>query len=152
MSLLGRMLGSRSASVDDPVLGRLVRRGGQWTGELRWSHSRHPFALTVDRADAAPTAADRATFEALSRDYPALRMGLEDALWRLWDAARDTIEAPPEFSGSLELWSRVEVQGLVLHPDRHADLIYGVAGGSLVEGAFIVSVRGDDVTPLEYVE
>ena len=151
MSLLRRMLGDRSGRVDDPVLGTLVARDGQWAGQLRWSHSRHPFALTVDRAD-VPTAEDRATFETLSREYPALRTGLEDALWRLWLTARDTIDAPPEISGSLELWSLLEVQGLVLHPDGHADLIYGLAGESPVEGAFIVAVRGHDVTPVEYVE
>lgn len=146
------MFGGASGPVDDPVLGTLDRRDGQWAGQLRWSHSRHPFALTVDRADSAPTAQDRATFEALARDYPALRAGLEAALHRLWNTARDSLEAPPDISGSLELWSRMEVQGVALRADGRADLIYGFAGDSPVEGAFVVSVRGHEVTPVEYVE
>jgi hypothetical protein len=146
------MFGGPSGSVDDPVLGTLDRRDGQWQGQLRWSHSRHPFALTVDRPDTAPTAEDRATFEALARDYPALRAGLEDALYRLWDTARDCVEAPPDISGSLELWSRMEVQGVALRADGCADLIYGLTGDSPVEGVFVVSVRGHEVTPVEYVE
>ena len=146
------MFGGRSGPVDDPVLGTLDRHDGQWEGQLRWSHSPHPVGLTVDRPDTAPTAADRAAFEGLRRDYPALRAGLEDALYRLWNTARESIEAPPEISGSLELWSRLEVQGVALRADGGVDLIYGFAGDSPVEGAFIVSVRGHEVTPVEYVE
>src|SRR6185295_5395673 len=149
MGLLSRILGSQPGSVDDPVLGTLVRRDGQWTGQVRWSHSAQPFALTVDRADAGPTAADRAAFEALARDYPSLRVGLEDALYRLWGPARAMIEpTPPDVSGSLELWSRMELQGLALRADGHVDLIYGLAGESPIEGAFIVSVHGHEVQPV----
>ena len=46
----------------------------------------------------------------------------------------------------------MEVQGVALRADGRADLIYGFAGDSPVEGAFVVSVRGHEVTPVEYVE
>jgi hypothetical protein len=46
----------------------------------------------------------------------------------------------------------MELQGLALRPDGRADLIYGFAGDSPVEGAFIVSVHGHEVSPVEYVE
>ena len=36
--------------------------------------------------------------------------------------------------------------------DGHADLIHGLAGDTPVEGAFIVSVHGGEVRPVEYVE
>jgi hypothetical protein len=153
MNLLRRMFGRLPGSVRDPVLGSLVQREGQWTGVTSWDHSPQRFALTVHRTGEVPSQLDRATFQALARDYPALRTGLQDALHQLWSTARS--QAEPEatdFGGSLELWSRISLQGMGLHPDGHAELIYGLEDSSRFEGAFIVSVRGLEVKPLEYVE
>ena len=153
MSLLRRLLGGFSGSVDDPVLGRLVRRDGQWTGQVRWAHSANPFALTVHRGSEAPSDAERGAYLALERDYPLLGPELQLALDQLWSSARSRLDpAPPDFGGSLGLWSRAELQGLGLHPDGRLDLIYGLDDASGVEGAFIVRVQGQEVVPLEFVE
>ena len=152
MSFLRRLFRS-PGSVDDPVLGRLVLRDGQWTGQARWAHSAQPFALTVHRGSEAPSEMERAAYLALVRDYPMLRPALQLALDRLWSDARGTIDPPPpDFGGSLGLWSRMALQGLALHPDGRLDLIYGLDDASGVEGAFIVRVQGQEVSPLEYVE
>ena len=153
MSLLRRLFGGSSGTVDDPVLGRLVLREGQWTGQARWPHSADPFALTVHRGSEAPSEVERAAYLGLERDYPILRPGLQLALDRLWSSARATIvPAPADFGGSLELWSRMSLQGLALHPDGRLDLIYGLDDASGVDGAFIVRVHGQEVAPLEFVE
>jgi len=153
MSFLRRLFGLSDAVVD-PVLGSMVERDGQWTGRASWAHSPQPFALTVNRASEVPSQADRDLFQTLSRDYPALRTELQDALYRLWPEARSTAETelPPDFGGSLDLWSRLALQGMGLFPDGHAEFIYGLDDESVLEGAFIVSVRGQEVSPLEYVE
>ena len=100
MSFLRRLFGLSDAVVD-PVLGSMVERDGQWTGRASWAHSPQPFALTVNRASEVPSQADRDLFQTLSRDYPALRTGLQDALFRLWPGARSTAETelPPDFGG-----------------------------------------------------
>ena len=152
MSLLRRLFGS-SGRVDDPVLGRLVLREGQWTGQSRWPHSAQPFALTVHRGSEAPSEVERSAYLALERDYPMLRPGLQLALDQLWTSARAALApAPPDLGGSLGLWSRMELQGLALHPDGRLDLIYGLDDSSGVEGAFLVRVHGQEVVPLEFVE
>ena len=123
MSFLRRLFRS-PGSVDDPVLGRLVLRDGQWTGQARWAHSAQPFALTVHRGSEAPSETERAAYLALVRDYPMLRPALQLALDRLWSDARGTIDPPPpDFGGSLGLWSRMALQGLALHPDGRLDLV-----------------------------
>ena len=152
MSFLRRLFGSPSA-IDDPVFGRLVLRDGQWTGQLRWEHSANPFALTVHRVDAPPSDVERSAWLALQRDYPLLGPGLQLALDRLWSDAQATLDPPPpDLGGSLGLWARIELQGLVVHPDGRLDLIYGLDDATGVEGAFIVRVQGQEVAPLEYVE
>ena len=152
MNILRRFFKSLG-SVDDPVLGRLIRRGGQWTGQARWPHSAQPFALTLHRGDEVPPDAERTAYLALARDYPTLRPSLQQALDQLWDQARRTLDpAPPDLGGSLDLWSRMTLQGLSLHPDGRLDLIYGLDDASGVEGAFLVQVHGQEVVPLEFVE
>ena len=149
MKFLRRLFGT----LHDPVLGSLVRRDGQWMGQTSWNHSKQPFLLTILRRGEDPSPADRATFQALARDYPALRTELESALHQLWSTARSTAQVEPaDFDGSLGLWSRMALQGVGLHPDGHAELIYGLDEASGIDGAFIVSVRGLEVRPLEYVE
>ena len=153
MGLLHRLLGRLPDSVQDPVLGPLARQDGQWTGQTCWEHSPRGFSLTINRADELPTASDRSAFQTLARDYPALRTGLQGALHALWTTAVD--KAGPDqtaFGGSLDLWARITLQGVVLHQDGHADLIYGLDDPDPLDGAFIVSVLGHDVTPLEYVD
>jgi len=107
----------------------------------------------VHRGSEAPSEVERAAYLALERDYPMLRPGLQLALDQLWSSARATIvPAPPELGGSLDLWARMSLQGLALHPDGRLDLIYGLDDASGVEGAFIVRVHGQEVVPLELVE
>lgn len=153
MNFLRRVFNKFSGAVSDPVLGSMVREDDYWTGQIGWEHSPRPFSLTVHRANEVPAEADRNTFQALSRNYPALRTDLQGALYQLWIAARDNAKSQsPDFGGSLDLWSRVTLQGVGIHPDGHANLIYGLEDSTDFEGAFIVAVRGLDVSAVEYVE
>jgi len=153
MNLLRRVLSSLTGSVSDPVLGSLAQQDGQWTGRGTWEHSPSPFSLTVYREGEAPSQVDRATFQALARDYPALRSGLQEALHQLWDANQSRPgRQSANFGGALDLWSRITLQGVGLYPDGHAELVYGFDDPSYPDGAFIVSVRGRWVEPVEYVE
>ncbi len=150
MNLLRRILGGLPGTLEDPVLGRLALADGYWSGQTSWTHTPTPFALTVHRKGEAPSQSDRKAFEVLTRSYPGLRSALQDALFRLWTAAK--VSNGPAFGSSPDLWARLVLQGVGLHPDGHAELIYGFADESHPEGAFIVSVSGRTVRPLEYVE
>lgn len=119
---------------------------------MTWEHAQVPFALTVHRAEEVPSQFDRTVFEALRRSYPAMRSSLQGALDELWSAARETATTGlPDVGGSLDLWVKLQLQGIGLHDDGHAELIFGFLDPNLPEGAFIVSVHGTSVTPVEYV-
>lgn len=153
MNLFRRVLGSLSGSLQDPVLGSLAQQDGRWTGQRTWEHSPGPFSLTVYRKGEMPSPADRAAFQALARNYPGLRSGLQEALHQLWDASRSqTGRQAADFGGALDLWARITLQGVGLYPDGHVELIYGFDGPGCPDGAFIVSVRDRQVEPVEYVQ
>jgi len=150
MDLLRRIFGGLPSTLEDPVLGRLAMADGYWSGQASWSHTPTPFALTVHRKGETPSQSDRKSFEVLSRNYPGLRSALQAALFKLWTAAQ--VKNGPVFGSSPDLWAGLVLQGVGLHPDGHAELIYGFADESHPEGAFIVSVSGRMVKALEYVE
>jgi len=153
MSILRSLFGGLPNSCTDPLFGALVRRDEQWSGQMTWEHTPIPFALTVHRADAVPSRVDRAVFEELQRNYPAMRSALQGALHDLWSTVPGA--NGPDFPGigsSLDLWAKLQLQGVSLHPDGHVELIYGFADESLSEGAFIVAAHGTDIEPLEYVD
>ena len=153
MNILRRVLSRLSGSVSDPVFGSMAQQDGHWTGQGTWEHSPSPFSITVYRTGAVPSQVDRAVFQALARDYVALRSGLQVALHGLWDAnRRKTGRQPVDFGGALDLWARITLQGVGLYPDGHAELIYGFEDLGYLAGAFIVSVRDGQVEPVEYVE
>ena len=153
MTFLRGLFGGLANSCKDPVFGSLQRLDGQWSGRMTWQHSPIPFALTVHRTDEVPSRVDRAVFEELQRNYPAMRSSLQGALHDLWSAVPGASGSEfPGVGSSLDLWAKLQLQGLGLHPDGHVELIYGFTDESLPEGAFIVSAHGTDVEPLEYVE
>ena len=153
MNILRRLFGGLPDSFNDPLFGVLIRRDGLWSGQMTWEHTPTPFSLTVHRAEEAPSQTERVVFEALRRDYPAMRSSLQGALHDLW-IARPGANGPafPSVGGSLDLWAKLQLQGVGLHQDGHAELIYGFYDASLPQGALIVSAHGTALAPMEYVD
>jgi hypothetical protein len=152
MSIFSRLLGGLPGSVDDPVLGQLTRADQCWSGTGHWAELPQPFALTIHRDAEIPQDSDRAAYQAQVQGYAARRPDIQHALFTLWEKARPGLgDDAPDFGSALHLWQQLQLQGLGLHPDGHAELIYGFTTGS-PEGAFLVSVQNADVAPLEYVE
>ena len=152
MNILRRIFGGLPGTFNDPLFGALTRQDGLWSGQLTWDHTPTPFSLTVHRANEVPSQVDRTVFEALRCAYPALRSSLQGAVHDLWSGARKAhADELPDLGGSLDLWARLQLQGVGLHEDGHAQLIFGFTDPTLPDGAFIVSVHGTEVEPLEYL-
>jgi hypothetical protein len=152
MSIIRRLFGLSPGSLDDPVLGSLKYADKLWSGTTRWPHSPQPVSLTVHRDDAGPQDKDRALYQAVTRNYPGLQSAIHEALFHLWQGAQAELGASaPHFATAVDLGSQLQVQGIGLHADGHAEFIFGFAGEGEPDGAFIVSVRDHTVVPLEYV-
>lgn len=152
MGIFSRIFGGHDGTRADPVLGRLTRRGDEWSGQGHWADGGPPFALTVYRQAGPPDEADRALFLQLGRDYPALRPDLQACLADLWRAHRASAETEaPDFANALALWQCLSLQGVGLHADGHAQLVFGFVAEAHPAGAFLIAVRGRQVEPVEYV-
>lgn len=150
MNLLSRIL--PGVRIDDPVLGRLAPDDEGWAGEGRLVDGGQPFALTVHRST-GPSDADRDAYRSLLAEYEALRPEIEVALFTLWKAARAEVATEgASFDDAVTLWDAVSLQGVGIHPDGHVELVYGFDDEDHPEGAFFVTVTGDVVEPVEYVE
>ena len=152
MKILRGIFADLANKARDPLFGALVRDDGIWLGRMTWEHAEVPFALSVHRAREVPTRSDHIVFEALRTSYPAMRPLLQAAVDELWSAARKSAQALPDVGGPLDLWAKLQLQGVGLHEDGHVELIFGFADPDIAAGAFIVSVHGMQVTPQEYVE
>lgn len=144
MGLLNRLL-RRNASQNDPIFGALNHHDGQWSGQTAWPGQAEPAALTVLDCSGPPTDAHRATFENLRRDWSALRLDLQGALWGLWDKS-----ISPDFATSIDLWQRLRLQGVNLQADGAVLLIFGFPEETPTDGAFCLTLRGREVVDAEF--
>ncbi len=144
MGIFGSLFGS-GKSLHDPVLGQLERRDQYWSGQTAWPGQAEPAALTVLDCSGPPTDAHRATFENLRRDWSALRLDLQGALWGLWDKS-----ISPDFATSIDLWQRLRLQGVNLQADGAVLLIFGFPEETPTDGAFCLTLRGREVVDAEF--
>jgi hypothetical protein len=133
--------------VDDPVLGALHRIGGQgaWSGQVMWEGYAAPTGLAVLRDDGPPTEGDRAAYLNLKRDWSALRLDLQGALWGLWTGPAQEFSAASALASSLDLWPQLQLQGINIAPSGDINLIFGFNSEVPTDGAFCVTLRGREV-------
>ena len=147
MGFLQSLFGGNT-KIKDPVLGTLERRGtgdDTWSGQVQWQAYAAPTALTVLREDTPPTNDDRNLYLNLKRDWSALRLDLQGALWGLWTGPAEAFSAASPLASSIDLWQALQLQGINIAPDGCIVLIFGFNDAVPTEGAFCVTLRGREV-------
>ena len=153
MGLFSRLLGKTGNVVTDPLFGELRLDDRMWHGKMRWKHDPHPFSINIHQVGAAPGEAEHRAFEALCDDYRMLMPDLQGALYALWKPHESATELPPPgIATSLDLWARLDMQGMVIEPDVRIKLLYGFPDEGWPAGVFIVAVTGNAVEGVTYDE
>lgn len=169
MSFLKSLFGGNN-KISDPVLGALERHTdgpvkGQspWSGQVQWETYAAPTALAVYRSDSPPTDGDRNLYLNLKRDWNALRLDLQGALWSLWTGPAQDFSANSSLASSIDLWQQLLLQGINIAPEGDVTLAFGFSEealdvapdnapeSGLPEGAFCVTLRGREVIETEFV-
>ncbi len=153
MGFFSRLLGKSGNAVADPLFGELKLDDRMWHGKMRWKHDPRPFSINIHQTGETPGAAEHRAFETLCDDYRMLMPDLQGALYTLWKPHENSIELPPPgIATSLDLWARLDVQGMVIEAGGRIELLYGFSGEGWPDGVFIVAVTGDVVEGISYDE
>jgi hypothetical protein len=139
----------RNKTIDDPALGSLELRDGEWCGQATFPGEEGPALLSVRAGPAGPGEPERLAYARLLAALPSQADSIAAALFELY---RPYLDLPvwdgPPASSATQLRALLELSAIIVSGTRPAELIFGFRGDRWPDATFVLEFDGAQIRPV----